>query len=218
MRVIKLLFVFCFACSTSSGNDAGLDAGALEDARVLDNGLNGPPRPDATPEDVPGMDASADSGRDSGPGDDAGAGDDAGPVGPAQCSADMPCEGACTGRSCSADWFCVTDAPCTDDIATFCGCDGTTFTGSSTCPSRPFVSMGACPGREGLNCDPREVTCRIPTPECERGSVPEVTADGSCWTLRCVDIGECGCSSPAECPDPGMYTCRNDTNRCTPFL
>lgn len=225
MRVTKFLLILCFACSTSSASDAGpdagegMDVGALEDSSAPDIGLG---RRDTGPE--PDAGPASDSGPrpDAGTGDDAGPGADAGVIdagsGPTQCSAEVPCEGACTGRSCSANWFCVADAPCTDDIATFCGCDGTTFTGSSSCPSRPYVSTGPCPGREGLSCDPREISCRIPTPECEPGSVPEVTEDGSCWTLRCVDIGECGCSSPAECPDPDNYTCRNDTNRCTPFL
>ena len=216
MRVAKILLVLCFACSSSSGIDAGpapQDA-TLDSTSSMDAG--GPlgdvgPAADSGGADSGGVDSGgADSGTDAG-GEDVGSG-------PAQCSADNLCEGACTGRSCSATWFCVADVPCTDDIATFCGCDGTTFTGSSSCPSRPFASMGPCPSRDGLRCDRRDVTCRTLPPECDFGFVPEVTDSGDCWTGRCVAVGECGCSSPEECSDPDNYTCRNDMGRCTPFL
>ena len=214
MRITPLLLVLCFACSSSSsGNDAGEDASVQRDAAVA---LDATSPPDSSTLDAAG---------DSGPSVDAGgadAGDDAEPAfdagpGAIECSADSPCEGACTGRSCSATWFCVSDLPCTDDLVTYCGCDGTTFSGSSTCPPRPFASMGPCPSRE-TSCDARGVTCRIPTPVCEEGFVPEVNEAGTCWTMRCVPIGDCGCSSPEECPDNDNYTCRNDTGRCTPFL
>jgi hypothetical protein len=33
---------------------------------------------------------------------------------------------------------------CTRDLALFCGCNGLTFRGSSTCPPQPFKHRGAC--------------------------------------------------------------------------
>lgn len=227
MRVAKLLVLLCFACSSSSGTDAG--AGET-DAQVPDTSLPAEdtgagaddtgPALDAGGVDSGGVDSGGvDAGGVDSGGVDSGPSADAGPDsgGLAVCSADSPCEGACTGRSCSATWFCITDAPCTDDIAEFCGCDGVTFSGSSTCPGQPYASEGPCPTR-GTSCDGRNVRCRIPTPVCRTGFVPEVTADGTCWTTRCVAIGDCACTSPEECPDPDNYTCRNDTGRCTPFL
>ena len=208
MRLTALFLVLCFSCTSSNGVDAGgdTDGGGFDASSAVDGAT---PDVSASLDSGAGVDAGA---ADSGAGD---VGTDA--SGPAECSADAPCEGACTGRSCSATWYCVSDTPCTDDIATFCGCDGTTFAGSSTCPPRPFASRGACPGR-ATSCDPRGISCRIPTPECEPGFVPEVNESGSCWTMRCVPIDDCACSSPEECPGLDQYTCRNDTGRCSPFL
>lgn len=54
---------------------------------------------------------------------------------------------ACTGgEGCGIPWTCgpALGRPCTDDLAPFCGCDGATFRGSSSCPERPFRMRGPC--------------------------------------------------------------------------
>lgn len=67
----------------------------------------------------------------------------------------------------------------------------------------------------GVNCDVRDVRCRIPAPACRDGQVPEVV--GTCYG-ECVDVGECSCTEAAECGDELLYVCRRDTGRCTPPL
>ncbi len=66
------------------------------------------------------------------------------------CPPSMMCMGS---PGCGIPWRCEPAQPCTADIAQFCGCDGVTFTGSSSCPGRPFRSVGPCPGRDaGVAC------------------------------------------------------------------
>mgnify|MGYP007070991290 CR=1 FL=1 len=59
----------------------------------------------------------------------------------ADCPSSMMCDGP---AGCGVPWSCVPARPCTADVAPFCGCDGTTFSGSSSCPGRPYRSRGAC--------------------------------------------------------------------------
>ncbi len=53
--------------------------------------------------------------------------------------------GVCEGEGCSTGPKCV-DASriCTRDLVSFCGCDGTTFSGSGSCPGRPYKTKGPC--------------------------------------------------------------------------
>ncbi|HEX2736230.1 MAG TPA: hypothetical protein VHM70_31730 [Polyangiaceae bacterium] len=64
-------------------------------------------------------------------------------------------------------------------------------------------------------CDPHRVTCKRLQPTCSDGQVPRVV--NSCWG-ECVAIDECVCSKPEQCPNDGLYTCRNDLKRCTYYL
>jgi hypothetical protein len=54
--------------------------------------------------------------------------------------------GICEGQGCGTpDGRCAAkERPCTADIVPHCGCDGVTFTSSSTCPGRRFAHRGRC--------------------------------------------------------------------------
>jgi hypothetical protein len=114
------------------------------------------------------------------------------------------CGGACVGTSCDGPWMCDPTVACTDDIAPWCGCDGVTFFGSSTCPTEPWAHRGECEG--GVSCDARSVVCLVLPPTCAPGEVPSV--EGRCWG-RCVPLSACTCSADVECPvgvcDPGGH-------------
>lgn len=73
---------------------------------------------------------------------------DAGPMRPnctnsRECMAGAECAG---GDGCATPWTCrpATGRLCTDDVVPYCGCDGRTFYGSSSCPPSPFSRRGAC--------------------------------------------------------------------------
>ena len=214
MRSLALLLALgLVACGSSSAapDDAANDSPSAADAPMSDApGRDTPAIDGSVPQDAIGGDASA---LDA-PAADALEAD----TSPALCSPESDCGGSCVGESCDTDWLCQTDVACTDDIAAYCGCDGVTFFGSSTCAPRPYQSVGECPSERGANCDRRGISCRAAEPECREGTVAEVTPDGSCWTFDCVAIGECRCTEPAECANTDIYTCRRDMNRCTPFL
>lgn len=59
-----------------------------------------------------------------------------------ECAAGEECQGdvACGG----APWRCGPAGNCNLDLVAYCGCDGVTFHGSSTCPGRPFAHRGGC--------------------------------------------------------------------------
>lgn len=135
---------------------------------------------------------------------------------PTLCTADLPCVGGvCTGDFCGEPWQCLhLGMPCTEDAAPYCGCDGTTFYASSTCPDRPYVHRGPCESG-GVNCDQRFVSCDALPPTCAMGEAPRVV--GGCWG-ECVPISECACARADDCPMPETYTCHGHTNRCGPYL
>jgi hypothetical protein len=66
----------------------------------------------------------------------------------AACKAAAECQsGICEGEGCGdgAPGKCVSrKRPCTADLRAFCGCDGATFSGSSTCPGRRYAARGEC--------------------------------------------------------------------------
>lgn len=125
---------------------------------------------------------------------------------PGECTPSSPCTGGAIclgGPLCTDRWFCdFAMRACTDDLATYCGCDGVEFEDSSTCPRRPFAHLGACD--EIVSCDPR-VTCTSPPPPCAPGLVGRTA--GGCFTGECVPIDRCACASQEECPAPSLYTC-----------
>jgi hypothetical protein len=132
------------------------------------------------------------------------------------CSPTSPCPaGRCEGTSCGQAWSCVVDGRgCTKDLIDYCGCDNVTFSDSSTCPNRPYAYRGAC--GQGINCDPRDVSCATQPPSCGQGQVPRVVA--SCYDGACVPIDQCLCTVAAECPDPGQYTCLLSEGHCSYYL
>jgi hypothetical protein len=89
------------------------------------------------------------------PTDGGGAPDASGPIdaGPAPDAGARTCRGTgdcgagqmCAGpQGCGVVWTCVIATPCTADLAPFCGCDGRTIQGSSSCPPAPYVHRGPC--------------------------------------------------------------------------
>ena len=63
--------------------------------------------------------------------------------------------------------------------------------------------FGVCT-TERVRCDPREVVCDAPTPDCPQGQVPGVTENGACWTGLCVPA--LSCDVVPECSDCPLGT------------
>ncbi|APR74809.1 Hypothetical protein A7982_00155 [Minicystis rosea] len=59
----------------------------------------------------------------------------------ADCADGELCQGT---EGCGAPWTCGPPKPCTRDNVEWCACDGTTFRGSGTCPSKPVRHKGKC--------------------------------------------------------------------------
>ncbi len=60
--------------------------------------------------------------------------------------------GVCEGEGCddAHPGTCVPkDRMCTRDARSYCGCDGTTFVGSGSCPGQRYQAAGACEGDPG---------------------------------------------------------------------
>jgi hypothetical protein len=63
------------------------------------------------------------------------------------CSADADCVKGESCRffpGCDVPGTCGPPRACTRDLVPFCGCDGTNFRGSSSCPVKPFRHKGGC--------------------------------------------------------------------------
>jgi len=58
-----------------------------------------------------------------------------------ECGEGLFCHGP---EGCDVSWTCQPARPCTRDLVQYCGCDGETFSGSGTCPTRPFATRGPC--------------------------------------------------------------------------
>jgi hypothetical protein len=112
--------------------------------------------------------------------------------------------------NCYTRWECYAHAPdddtrahmCAPEVAVFCGCDGTMFEASYTCPNRPYDHVGAC--GDGYSCDVYRVRCGDPEPSCPDGQVPAVVA--GCWG-PCVPIAMCRCDVNWRCPRTDIYRC-----------
>lgn len=115
--------------------------------------------------------------------------------------------------------------PCTDDLASYCGCDGQTFTGSSTCPPRVYARRGPCesvdagppPGctfPDGRVC---AVGQRCPAPDGCNTCVCNRDGTLSCTLLGCVDAGPPACTFPDGRVCPVGQRCRapDGCNTCT---
>jgi hypothetical protein len=76
---------------------------------------------------------------------------------------------------------------------------------------------GASAGGRGpglVDCDQRQVVCKIAQPICPENQVPSV--DGSCFG-PCVPIEACACSDAQDCPLNERYTCWQRTH-CGPYV
>lgn len=67
---------------------------------------------------------------------------------------------------------------------------------------------------ELYECDPKQVTCKVATPECPANQVPSV--EGTCWG-ECVKIDQCACSVASDCPNQNEYTCWSKQH-CGPYI
>lgn len=128
-------------------------------------------------------------------------------TGPGQCGPGEECQG---GPGCGVPWVCgpALGRPCTDDLAPFCGCDGQTFTGSSTCPSRPYMFRGPCEGPP----PPPPPSCALPNGA--RCALGERCRLDPCTVCVCSPDGALACENTCG-PDAGARTCTRDSD-CAP--
>lgn len=81
------------------------------------------------------------------------------PAGSACDTGDECTSGVCEGQGCGAkQGVCAAeDRRCTRDRASYCGCDGTTFQASGSCPGKRYSKRGACEqaskGAAGASCN-----------------------------------------------------------------
>lgn len=123
--------------------------------------------------------------------------------------------GICEGDGCDAPGRCVPEGRiCTDDLVPYCGCDGTVFYGSSSCPGGRYADLLECQTPEGGNCNTNddcasgiceglgcgelEGTCAPRERTCTEDEVPYCTCDGTtvygssgCPEVRYASEGEC---------------------------
>jgi hypothetical protein len=118
----------------------------------------------------------------------------------ADCGRGEQCFGP---EGCGVPWACEPLRGCTADIAYFCGCDGTTFEGSSSCPGRPFQHRGRCSGtatrcvlRDGRSC-PAGATC--PAGDGCNDCTCSASGELRCTMRPCVPPRPC--TSNADCTD-----------------
>lgn len=100
----------------------------------------------------------------------------------ASCTSSEECGAGriCAGQAgCTTAWACMPSPACTRDLVPFCGCDGKTFSASSTCPGRPYKHTGACSG-----CAPQEARA---VGMCD--AVLGIFWDG----IKCVTLSGCRC-------------------------
>ena len=138
------------ACSVNVSGNAAAGAAPSEDgaARPVTDGEAD--AGDADAGDGEGADAGAETPAEGGPATKLAEGSPGGEAPPEkrQCSSDADCgsEELCEGEGCrDLQGVCVPkERPCTRDLVTYCGCDGTTFQSSGSCPGKRFSKRGAC--------------------------------------------------------------------------
>lgn len=173
-------------------------------------------------------------------GDDGGGGGDAALDGAAPdtggarvCTRSEDCDPGqeCSGPDgCGIPWTCgpALGRPCTDDIAPYCGCDGQTFYGSSSCPPRPFAFRGACATPSDAGPD-APGDCRLPSGQLCGNGMTCPAGDGcntcqcrggvlACTGLACVDAGpgprDCRLSDGRVCPNGNTCPAGDGCNTC----
>ena len=106
------------------------------------------------------------------------------------CSRNEHCvSGVCEGEGCHVQGVCVPAVrQCTEDLRTYCGCDGTTFRASSSCPGRMYAAKDGCPA------------------DMNRPDGASCTSAAECASKVCE--GE-GCARPGTCA-PRYRTCTAD--------
>ncbi|MBP6834182.1 MAG: hypothetical protein KA978_25570, partial [Deltaproteobacteria bacterium] len=109
---------------------------------------------------------------------------------PRTCTSSADCAGGtvCLGpEGCAIPWTCqpALGRPCTDDLSPFCGCDGRTYYGSSSCPSQPYLYRGSCDGPPPpVDAGPPPRTCQGNV-DCAAGSMcPGPAGCGIPWTCQ----------------------------------
>jgi len=95
--------------------------------------------------------------------------------------------------------------------------------GSTTSPGGAGSSVGGSTTQggataAGTKCDQSRLLCKMLAPSCPVLQVPEMNADGTCYSGNCVAIDNCTCSMASECPDNNQYTCNLSARHCTPYL
>lgn len=101
------------------------------------------PTPDPSEEPAPAVDLPAEAPEPASASDDA---PEKKAADGAPCAAADDCEsGICEGEGCEGEGVCATaQRACTDDLQSYCGCDGETFRTSGSCPGRRFAHRGKC--------------------------------------------------------------------------
>lgn len=112
------------------------------------------------------------------------------------CRAGEQCLGA---EGCGTPWTCQTVGGCTRDLVPFCGCDGTTFMNSSTCPGRPYARRGPCgivpPPVDAGPIDGGDEPPPLCPADDARGVGNCAAFFGYRWDgARCVGVGGCSCA------------------------
>jgi hypothetical protein len=126
----------------------------------------------------------------------------------ADCRAGLECLG---GEGCAIPWTCqpALGRPCTDDLAPFCGCNGVTFYGSSTCPARPFAFRGEC-GIVPPPVDAGPAACALP--DGRTCAVGDTCRIGECSTCFCAAPGALRCTGTCVDAGPPLRTCRGNVD------
>nr|MBK7067032.1 hypothetical protein [Deltaproteobacteria bacterium] len=122
---------------------------------------------------------------------------------PRTCTSSADCAGGtvCLGpEGCAIPWTCqpALGRPCTDDLSPFCGCDGRTYYGSSSCPSQPYLYRGSCDG---------------PPPPVDAGPPPRTCQGNVDCAAGSMCTGPEGCGIPWTC-QPAPPCTRDLTSYC----